>query len=442
MKRRWLRPLLAVACAAWVLAGCSGPEPFQPPRSAGVTLEGATVVWSTSAPTLGAVRFGARPAQYRAVAYPEAARRGDKSFTVTHRVPLLSARPGDTVYVQVLDQASDGSLTASPEYRFAVTASGATRALLTWTMIDVGFGDAHLLTLPGTGRQVLIDAGERRDWPNVDAFLRDSAVTRLDAVLATHIHEDHIGGLVGQPFVSDDGVLGAYDVGAFLDSPNHSGVRAAYDELLSLLTARGIPRLVVSAGETDRTSAALAWDPQVGVQALHAGDGRATGGESENDWINNDSIVLRITYGEVSLMMGGDAESPVESRLLALQAPLESELLKVHHHGVSDASDPAYLSAVNPRVGLIPITTYESSNGTLPSPVVLERLRQRNIGIYASDRAEPLGLTLSGDAGINVTALTDGVSYQVVVAPSRSHHEPGSAASAAAGARSQEGALR
>jgi competence protein ComEC len=228
-------------------------------------------------------------------------------------------------------------------------------------------------------------------------------------------------------------------VGTFLDTPDHSGRRVAYDELLATLAARGIPRAIVRAGETDDTHPALAWDPAVGVEVLHAGGGHATGGETESDCINNDSVVLRVSYGEVDLLLGGDAEGPVQTHLLEVHPlGLESEVLKVHHHGVADASEPAYLGAVNPRVGLIPITRYESYSGTLPSAVVLERLQQRRVDVFASDQAEPLGLALAGDAGYHVTVATDGAGYEVSIQPSRSLHWPGDptlAAGAAPGGR-------
>ena len=418
---------IAVLVALTSALGCTAPSPLEVRNPAQVQMEGDAVVWTTIDPGLGAVRYGSRSGRATRVAYPAGADRPDRAYTRQHRVHLLSAAAGDTVYLQVLNRSPSGATTASAEYRFALAPGVAHPALLTWTMIDVGFGDAHLLTMPGTGERVLVDAGERRDWPNVDLYLRGAGVTRLDAVMATHIHEDHIGGMVGASGTTTDGVLGAWDVGTFLDSPDHSGSRVAYDELLATLTARGIPRAIVRPGETDHTNPALAWDPTVGVEVLHAGGGRATGGESEDDWINNDSVVLRVSYGDVDLMFGGDAEGPVQTRLLAVHPlGLESEVLKVHHHGVADASEPAYLGAVNPRVGLIPITSYESYSGTLPSAVVLDRLRQRLVDVFASDRAEPLGVSLAGDAGINVTVVTDGTGYEVGIEPSRSQHWPGS----------------
>jgi beta-lactamase superfamily II metal-dependent hydrolase len=171
----------------------------------------------------------------------------------------------------------------------------------------------------------------------------------------------------------------------------------------------------------------------VRVEVLNAGDGHAAGGDTEADWINNDSIVLRVGYGDVEFLLGGDAESPAQSRMLGAGRPLESEVLKIHHHGVDDASEPAYLDAVRPRVGLIPITTDESWYGTLPSSVVLGRLRDRVIDIYASDRAEPLGIAAVPNRGWHVTVTTDGVSYEVSLVRSASIHWPPEGTSTPAG---------
>ena len=247
-------------------------------------------------------------------------------------------------------------------------------------------------------------------------------------MLATHIHADHIGGMVGDAAVASDGVLGAYPVDEFLEGPAPSAARSAYDELLALLAARGIPRRTLRVGDTEATNPGLAWDPGVRVRTLNAGGGHDLGGADDDDWLNNDSVVLRVGFGDVDIVLGGDAEAPAEDAIVQRGGPLDSEVLKVHHHGVNDASTGGFLDAVNPRIGMIPITSYESFSGTLPTTAVLGRLRERRIHVYASDRSEPLGIALSGNQGLNVTVLTDGVSYQVDVVPSASIHFPGEVA--------------
>ena len=428
-RARALRAALGAGLA--LLAGCTQPAPLAPLVVSGPALEGRTLSWTTSQPALGEVRWGRHAGQLDHVAYPEAPT-ADRAYTTEHAAALLSVATGDSVYVQVAARAANAAIVVGAIQGFRAGGLPATAPLLTWTMIDVGWGDSHLLTMPTTRERVLIDAGERRDALNVERFLGDAGVARLDAVVATHIHEDHIGGMVGESYVPDDGVLAAVPVGELVEASAVSAHRSAYDELVALCVGRGIPRVAVLRGATDATSPGLAWDPSVHVAILNAGGGRATGGDTESDWINNDSIVMRLTYGSVSLVLGGDAESPVEALLLQSGAALDASLLKVHHHGSANASDVGYLAAVRPRAALIPIATYESTGGTLPSTIVLQRLRDLGADLYASDRAEPLGIRYSGDAGQNVTVITDGRSYEVAVAPSASRHWPPDVVSAGA----------
>ncbi len=418
---------LLPAALAWFI-GCSSPSPLKVPVQDGITLEGNTVRWSTDEPTLGSVRYGTSSGVYNRVAYPASAARADLAYATEHRVPLLSVSQGEKIYLQVLDRAQNGGVVTADEVSFTVGTRPAPKPFLSWTMIDVGFGDSHILTMPNTGKRIIIDGGERRDWANVDAYLQAAGVSRLDVAMATHVHSDHIGGLVGESYTLSDGVLGAYDIGRFLDTPlksdmNSYAYRSYRDELLPTLRAKSVPIDTIRAGDTSSGTSALVWDGSVGVEVLNSGYGSTFGGVSEGDVLNNDSVILRLTYGDVNLMLGGDAEAPVTTSIAAAKgSAIDTEVLKVHHHGLDDSSPADWVNAVNPRVGLIPITTYESSLGTLPSESVLIRLRNHRTDIYASDRAEPLGLRLTNDKGYNVTLTTDGVSYEVSVALSQSVH--------------------
>jgi len=397
----------------------------------GVRLEGNRVLWETDLPALGSVRYGLSPGNYDRVAYPEAASRGDKTFTMSHSVPLLTAPGGTPVYVQVMSRTQKNHLTVSEEYTFTAASRAPERPLLDWTMVDVGFGDCHLLTLPTSGYRVMIDSGESQDWPNVDRYLKDEGIARLDRAVATHIHVDHIGGFTGRR--APEGVLRNYPVGRFLDSPDKSIVdengdgdlcddRPSWCAFYDLLAEEGIPVDTARVGDTDAGNPALAWDPSVRVKVFNSGYGRAAGGADDGDWFNNDSIVFKIGYGDVDMILGGDAETPAERRILSLfsAAELEGEVLKVHHHGHYDSSAPDYLTAVNPRVGMIPASKYET-DGFLPSNEVLDRLSNAFADAYGSDRVEPLGIPVVTDGrGFHVSVITDGASYEIHAVPSNS----------------------
>jgi len=293
-------------------------------------------------------------------------------------------------------------------------------------MIDVGWGDAHLLTMPNTGKRILIDAGERRDWENVRRYFEAEEITSLDVVVGTHIHIDHMGGLVGSSSLSDDGVLGALDVGLFLDSPNKSASRSVHGEVLAAARDQGTEIDTVYAGDSHLTRDVLVWDPEVKVQVWNSGDGRLNAGDSNDEGalLNNDSIVLRVSFRNVDIVMGGDAEAATEGAVLDRHdetgGELESELLKIHHHGRDDASSKVFLDRVNARVGLIPTVRLE-----LPyQGETLRRMSDRFMDIYASDLAIPLGIDLTGDDGHHVRMVTDGVGYEIIAIPSDSFHAP------------------
>jgi len=325
---------------------------------------------------------------------------------------LLSAEEGDTLYYQILVEAEDSRGTTGPEGIFVAGPLPPSPPLLTWTMINVGWGDSHLLTMPNTGTRVMIDAGERRDWTNVRRFLQGEGIQHLDYVIATHIHADHIGGMVGEDGVS--GVLGTYDIGMFLDSPTKSESRFAYDQLLDILANRSIPSDTLWVGDTDQTRSVLAWDPSVRVEVLHSGH------LAGSDNLNNDSIVIRLSYGDVDLLTGGDAEQPVETELVTAEGTgLDSEVLKVHHHGLNDASSPPFLQAVNPRVGMIPLAAYEFDSSN-PYAGAASKLSSLNADVYASDRAQVVGRTPVPGRGFDITVATDGKSYEVRVTDSAS----------------------
>jgi beta-lactamase superfamily II metal-dependent hydrolase len=98
---------------------------------------------------------------------------------------------------------------------------------------------------------------------------------------------------------------------------------------------------------------------------------------------------------------------------------LDGEVLKVHHHGLNDASSSSFLAAVNARVGMIPLAAYEFSSAD-PYGGVAAELAARNTDVYASDRARVLGVEPDRGRGFDITVATDSRSYEVRVARSAS----------------------
>ena len=208
--------------------------------------------------------------------------------------------------------------------------------------------------------------------------------------------------------------------------PDVSGNSNSHASLVDLLDDEGIPRHIISDGMSDVTDPDfLGWDSAVRVLVLNAG--------AQPEWanisyagtrINNDSIVLKISYGEVDIVTGGDCEVEGEGRILDLypeQLP-GVELLKSHHHGRADANSVAFLESVAPRVSFIPVAfvAYNEGpdQGAEDTAQTLARLALVQSDVFRFDAAEPLGRPNDNRTFWHTTFATDGISYEVRITPS------------------------
>jgi beta-lactamase superfamily II metal-dependent hydrolase len=420
-----------------LLAGCgeTTTTPEVPPLHSELTgSEGRTVTWITDRTTLGTVRYGFVSGQYDRLAYPAAADGADKAFSRTHAVPLLGAQAGVPIYIQRTDLSEQGQLYAAAEETVTFAAPPVVALQLRFTSLDVQFGDAHVLQLPSEDKLVMIDAGNPYEGRggesaphHVRRWLQDHAVTRLDVALATHMHVDHYGGFLrGADDSGSLGLIDLYEIGLFLDVPAVSGNEYALADLRAEVDAKGIARLILEPGQTDVTDpAALAWDPLVHVVVLNAGaqpEWATTGFES--DRLNNDSIALKISYGEVDLFSGGDCQVQAEARMLTRypQYLVSIEYFKVFHHGRNDENSRTWIAAIRPRAAVIPVAFIAYNEGAQGgydnTKDVLARLAAVDADVFRFDAAEPLGKPQDNQTFWHTTFVTDGTSYEVRIARS------------------------
>ncbi len=223
---------------------------------------------------------------------------------------------------------------------------------LTVYFLDVGQADCVYLRLPG-GRNALIDAGNNSDGPLIADFLKKQGVKKLDYLILTHPHEDHIGGA--------DDIIRAFTLGeVYMPRVKDSIVpaTATYEEVLDALSESGAPVHAARAG----------------TDIIDDGDLRAVILSPSGDYseLNHYSVVVRLTYGSVSFLFTGDAEAKNEREMLDAGYDLSADVLKVGHHGSDYSSTDEFLRAVSPRYAVISVG--EGNRYDHPSPDTEERL--------------------------------------------------------------------
>jgi competence protein ComEC len=260
---------------------------------------------------------------------------------------------------------------------------------LTLSVVDVGHGDAILLEVPG-GQRLLLDGGGShhlatdRGESVVVPFLLHRGIKSLRAVVLTHPDRDHLGGLAA--------VVSNLQVGEVWVGPP-AWELPAYRELRRRAAERGsrVRRL--------RESEEIALGPAT-VEVLASGGAVPPGKGRKTRGYNAQSLVLRVRYGSAAVLLTGDAEAELERFLVQSGLPLSADILKVGHHGSRNATSPLFLDAVRPRLAVI--SSGRSGAFRLPSPRVIQRLRDRGVVTYRTDRDGSISVSLSETGRIRV----------------------------------------
>ena len=254
---------------------------------------------------------------------------------------------------------------------------------LTVHFLDVGQGDAALLRSPA-GRWLLIDGGPR--VPQGDAgrrivvpFLRSHGATRLAAIVATHAHLDHYGGLPA--------VLDAFDP-AYVLEPGQAVPDAGYLGFLGAVEADGAEWRPARRGDR------LELDG-VTIEVLSPDSGWVV---AQTD-INEASVVLLVSYGPVRLLFAGDAGMPTEQHLAGRIGHVS--LLKVGHHGSRGATSDPWLDELHPADAVISVGAKNRYGH--PAPETLARLRAHDVSVFRTDEQGTITFTISSHGAITVS---------------------------------------
>lgn len=240
------------------------------------------------------------------------------------------------------------------------------------TFIDVGQADSILLE--NEGHYMLVDAGNNEDGPKLVNYFKNQNIHQFDYVIGTHPHEDHIGGL--------DNIIEGFDINTFY-MPDVITTTKTFEDILDALGEKNMTLSIPKTNATFKLGDAT-------VKVLYVGT------EDESD-LNDTSIVLKVTYQNVSFLLTGDASTKVEEKLNP--ADLESTVLKVGHHGSSTATNEKFLNTVNPKYAIISVG--ENNQYEHPHTTVLNTLAAHNITTYRTDQ----------DGTIKV--ITDGTNIEI-----------------------------
>ncbi len=239
--------------------------------------------------------------------------------------------------------------------------------------VDVGLGDCTLVQLP-SGVNILVDTGSPSSAPSVVKYLKSLKIDKIDHLILTHPHDDHIGGIFS---INDD-----FKISKHYDNGISNFNSELYRDYLKIVRQDLGRYEILQANES------------VVIDEVHLDVLNPLLPPSGN--LNNDSIVIKLTYRNIKILLSGDLGILGERRLLHIDADLESQILKIGHHGEKDSTSAEFLQKVSPEVAIISVSRINKY--ARPHQQVLKRLHDGGAKIYRSDVHGNIVLTTDGNS--------------------------------------------
>ena len=258
-------------------------------------------------------------------------------------------------------------------------------------VLNVGQGDSIFVQLPN-GETMLIDGGESESSSSILSYLEKLNVTQIDYLVATHPHADHIGGL---PVIIDTLAIES------IYMPRVSHTTQTFERLLSAIENKGMQIDTAKAGVSIIALTELQVEIVAPVRDSYAE-------------LNDYSAVIKITYGDTSFLLMGDAEAPSEGQITA---DVDADVLKVGHHGSSSSTSQAFLNKVTPTYAAISVGAGNSYGH--PTDEVLSRLNEAKAKVYRTDLSGTIIFTSDGKV---ITVNAEPTQYQAPMPESTPDH--------------------
>ena len=243
--------------------------------------------------------------------------------------------------------------------------------------IDVGQADSILIE--NNNNYMLVDAGNNYDGALLVNYFKSIGINSFKYVIGTHPHEDHIGGM--------DDIINNFEIENYL-MPDKISTSKTFEDVLDSLINKNMKYTVPNINDEY-----ILGDANIKVIYI----------DSNSNNANDSSIVLKLTFGNNSFLLTGDASSVVEKKIL--DGDIESDVLKLGHHGSQYSTSNEFLDKVNPKYAVISVG--DNNKYDHPKKVTLNKLDYRNIKLYRTDRDGTIIFTSDG-TNINVeTKKTD-----------------------------------
>lgn len=231
-------------------------------------------------------------------------------------------------------------------------------------------GQADSILIQNQNKNMLIDAGNNGDGDNIVKYLKELQINKIDILVGTHPHEDHIGGL--------DDIINSFEIGTIY-MPKVATTTKTFEDVLDAIESK---ELKVTTPEIDSEFSL----GDLKFKILWTSD--------DEDNLNSSSIVLKMTFDELSYIFAGDAEAAEEKEIIKSGYNIEAQVLKLGHHGSSTSSSEEFWDKVSPSIAII--MTGEGNSYGHPHKEVLERLEARNIKVYRTDTDGTILITSDG----------------------------------------------